>query len=155
MSVVQAGLHLESYLEIRQALGLRVDGQRRRLTDFLEFASHRGSDGPIRADWAVEWACTGYAGYQRSSQALNFGPRLLELSPRFHARNGGAQPRFAGRRSTPQTIPVLSPTSATVIGQSREHAPAGFIASPRAPRAVGVTCQHRLARGRSASVAHE
>jgi integrase/recombinase XerD len=70
MSVIECRQrHLESYLEIRQSLGLRVDSQRRLLADFLDYASQRGSEGSIRADWAVEWACAGPAQHGTSNQA--------------------------------------------------------------------------------------
>jgi integrase/recombinase XerD len=69
MSVMGYQLRLESYLEIRQALGLRADSQRRLLGEFLDYASQRGSEGPIRADWAVEWACAGPAQRGTSDQA--------------------------------------------------------------------------------------
>jgi integrase/recombinase XerD len=69
MRVVESRLHLESYLEMRQALGLRVGAQRRLLGEFLDFASQRGSEGPIRADWALEWACAGPATRGTSDQA--------------------------------------------------------------------------------------
>jgi integrase/recombinase XerD len=69
MSVIGYQLRLESYLEIRQALGLRADSQRRLLGEFLDYASQRGSEGPIRADWAVEWACAGPAQRGTSDQA--------------------------------------------------------------------------------------
>jgi len=69
MSVIEYRLHLKSYLEIREALGLQVDSQRRQLGEFLDFVSLRGSEGPIRADWAVEWACAGSARRGASDQA--------------------------------------------------------------------------------------
>lgn len=69
MSGVEARFHLESYLAIRQALGLRVGVDRRLLGEFLDFASQRGSEGPIRAHWALEWACAGPAARGTSAQA--------------------------------------------------------------------------------------
>ena len=69
MSLVESGLHLESYLEMRQALGLRIETQRRLLSEFLDFASQRGAEQPIRAEWAVEWACAGPAARGTNDQA--------------------------------------------------------------------------------------
>jgi len=69
MMLNECRLRLESYLEIRQALGLRVDAQRRLLGEFLGYAAERESEGPIRADWAVEWACAGPAQRGTSDQA--------------------------------------------------------------------------------------
>jgi integrase/recombinase XerD len=69
MSVVESRLHLESYLEIRQALGLHVGAQRRLLSEFLDFTSQRGSEEPIRAGWALDWACAGPATRGTNDQA--------------------------------------------------------------------------------------
>jgi integrase/recombinase XerD len=68
MRIAESGSHLEPYLEIRRALGLRLDTQRRLLLDFLDFARRQG-DEPIRAHWAVEWACAGPAARGTSDQA--------------------------------------------------------------------------------------
>ena len=101
MRIAESGSHLEAYLEIRQALGLRIDTQRRLLLDFLDFARRQG-DEPIRAAWAVEWACAGPAARGPSDQgkALECGPRLPELSACFYARDGGSRYSPAGGRST-------------------------------------------------------
>jgi integrase/recombinase XerD len=68
MRIAESRSHLEAYLKIRQALGLRIDTQRRLLVDFLDFAGRQGGE-PIRADWAVEWACAGPAARGTSDQA--------------------------------------------------------------------------------------
>jgi hypothetical protein len=51
--------HLESYLAVREAMGYSVRIERKLVGEFLNFvADHQnGSAGPIRAEWAVDWAC--------------------------------------------------------------------------------------------------
>src|SRR6516225_4534606 len=52
-------LHLESYPAVREALGYSVRAQRKLLGEFLDFVADRpkGAAGPIRAEWALDWAC--------------------------------------------------------------------------------------------------
>src|SRR5215467_397520 len=50
-------LHLDAYLSFREALGFQMRVERTLLRDFLRCIEARGADGPIRAQWAVEWAC--------------------------------------------------------------------------------------------------
>ena len=60
MRIAESGSHLEAYLEIRQALGLRIDTQRRLPGRF--FWTSRGVRETNRfapTGWAVEWACAG------------------------------------------------------------------------------------------------
>ena len=49
--------HLESYLAVREAMGHSVRAERKLLGEFLDFADQRGGAGPIRAEWALDWAC--------------------------------------------------------------------------------------------------
>src|SRR5260370_30902035 len=48
---------LESYLAVREAMGHSVREERRLLGEFLDFADQKGGAGPIRAEWALDWAC--------------------------------------------------------------------------------------------------
>src|SRR5262245_7257689 len=57
MSQRYLSLHLDAYLSFREALGFQMRVERTLLRDFLRFVEVRGEDGPIRAQWAVEWAC--------------------------------------------------------------------------------------------------
>ena len=52
-------LHLESYLAVREAMGQPVRAERKLLGEFLAFVAERqpSADGPIRAEWALDWAC--------------------------------------------------------------------------------------------------
>ena len=51
--------HLESYLAVREAMGYSVRIERKLVGEFLDFVADHQNDtaGPIRAEWAVDWAC--------------------------------------------------------------------------------------------------
>ena len=49
--------HLESYLAVREAMGHSVRAERKLLGEFLDFVDQKGGAGPIRAEWALDWAC--------------------------------------------------------------------------------------------------
>jgi len=57
-------LHLESYLAVREAMGHSVRAERKLLGEFLAFVAERqpSGGGPIRAEWALAWACLGLPG---------------------------------------------------------------------------------------------
>ncbi len=57
MSQRHLSLHLDAYLSFREALGFQMRVERTLLRDFIRCIEGRGEDGPIRAQWAVEWAC--------------------------------------------------------------------------------------------------
>ena len=57
MSQRHLSLHLDAYLSFREALGFQMRVERTLLRDFIRFVDAQGEDGPIRAQWAVEWAC--------------------------------------------------------------------------------------------------
>ncbi len=50
--------HLDSYLCLREALGFQVRTEGNQLRDFVEFVEHTQLCGPIRAQLAIDWACT-------------------------------------------------------------------------------------------------
>src|SRR6202045_5248612 len=49
--------YLESYLAVREAMGPSFREERKLLGEFLDFAYQKGGAGPIRAEWALDWAC--------------------------------------------------------------------------------------------------
>jgi hypothetical protein len=57
MTAPELTTHLESYLALRTALGLRLQQEQRLLQSFLDFVQRRGATPPLRAAVAVEWAC--------------------------------------------------------------------------------------------------
>ena len=58
MTPDQVASHLERYLDLRRALGFRVDAQASRLRDFVAFIEARRLDGPGMARGALDWACS-------------------------------------------------------------------------------------------------
>jgi len=61
-------LQLEHYVQLRRTLGYLDRVRERWLKDFVHFVAARGEDGPIRAQMAVEWACTPSSGRGLSGQ---------------------------------------------------------------------------------------
>jgi integrase/recombinase XerD len=53
--------HLETYLSVREALGFQTRTTRTLLRDFVQYVEHASVSGPIRAQLAVDWACTASA----------------------------------------------------------------------------------------------
>ncbi len=58
MSQPDLHLHLESYLSLREALGFQIRAERTLLWDFVQFIENAQVSGPIRAQLAVDWACS-------------------------------------------------------------------------------------------------
>lgn len=48
--------HLEAYLCLREALGLRMETERVLLPKLIDFVIVQGDDGPVRAQLVVDWA---------------------------------------------------------------------------------------------------
>lgn len=57
MTAGELTTHLESYLTLRTALGLRLQQERRLLQSFIDCVQRQGAPSPLRAAVAVEWAC--------------------------------------------------------------------------------------------------
>jgi hypothetical protein len=78
MSQPDFHLHLESYLSLREALGFQMRAERTLLWDFVQFVENAQVSGPIRAQLAVDWACSSSskcgtgAASQRLSMARGF-----------------------------------------------------------------------------------
>lgn len=60
---------LDSYLAIREALGFRMHTTKILLTDFVEYLIAQNISGPIRAQVALDWACSSSATRGPGSQA--------------------------------------------------------------------------------------
>lgn len=70
-----AELHdrLERYLALRRAVGFQMRAEERLLRDFLAFVEARGSTDPLRAQAAVDWACSTAARCGPGGQARRLG----------------------------------------------------------------------------------
>ncbi len=64
---------LEQYLALRRALGFRMCTEQRLLTDFVTSLTAKGTEVPIRAQKAVEWACNSARHCRPSAQSHRLG----------------------------------------------------------------------------------
>ena len=64
---------LDTYLSVREALGLQIRVERTLLRDFVQYVEHASVSGPIRAQLAVDWACASSStrGASGASQRLS------------------------------------------------------------------------------------
>lgn len=58
MSPAELKTQMEGYLAMRQAAGYRYHLERPRLLEFIDFVIERGQLDPIRAQAAIDWACS-------------------------------------------------------------------------------------------------
>jgi integrase len=73
-------VRLDSYLAIRNALGFRLQAEGQRLRNFIQFLESKGNPHPIRAHFAVEWACSSCASRGCSGQAARLSMARKFLS---------------------------------------------------------------------------
>src|SRR4029450_3643416 len=116
MSQSHLSLHLDAYLSFREALGFPMRVERTLLRDFIRCIEGRGEDGPIRAQWAVEWACAlsarrGPGGAaQRLSMARGFLTYLRATIPETEVPDSALVASFRRPRPylfTPDQISAL------------------------------------------------
>lgn len=69
MTPADLKLSMEYYLAVRSALGFADRAAKTLLPDFVYFLNERRGAGPIRAEMAVDWACSGKHGVSSSGQA--------------------------------------------------------------------------------------
>lgn len=109
MSQRHLSLHLDASLSFREALGFQMRVERTLLRDFIRYIEGRGEDGPIRAQWAVEWACAlsarrGPGGAaQRLSMARGFLTYLRATIPETEVPDHALVASF--RRPSPYLFP--------------------------------------------------
>ena len=116
MSPSVVHVQLDAYLSFREALGFQMRVERTLLRDFIRFFEVRGEDGPIQAQWAVEWACAlstrrGPGGAaQRLSMARGFLTYLRATIPETEVPDHALVASFRRPRPylfTPDQISVL------------------------------------------------
>jgi len=79
MTVVELNAWLDSYLAVRSALGFRLQSERTLLRSFIQFLYSRAELHPIRAQMAVEWACSSSAtrgGRRRTGCTTEHGSKV-------------------------------------------------------------------------------
>jgi len=64
--------HLDAYLELRRALGFKVGFEESALRGFVNFLKSQDSEGPMRAQMALDWACTASPRCGRAGQYARF-----------------------------------------------------------------------------------
>ena len=69
MNVNDLLLQVECYVGLRQAIGYTVHSEEKLLKDFVAFLVSGNAHGPIRAQTAVDWACTPSPGRGPAGQA--------------------------------------------------------------------------------------
>jgi integrase len=71
----EIGLHtrLDTYLALRETLGVSTRPCRKLLHDFVAYLENHGDGNPIRAQLAVDWACSTSATCGASGQAARLG----------------------------------------------------------------------------------
>ena len=94
---------LESYLAVREAMGHSVRAERKLLGEFLDFADQKGGAGPIRAEWALDWACMLSPRRRVGGQAGRFecSPQLSNLPTGVYSRDRSASSWLAERPQPP------------------------------------------------------
>jgi integrase/recombinase XerD len=80
MTPDQVRSHLERYLDLRRALGFKIDGQISRLRDFAAFIAARRLYGPDMAQGALDWACSSSRPCGPAGQAHRLSLARLFLS---------------------------------------------------------------------------
>ena len=127
-------LHLDAYINVREALGFQMRAERTLLRDFVRFVETHSATGPIRAQCAVDWACasparrgTGGAA-QRLSMARGFLIYLRSMMPDTEVPASGLVASFRRPKPyllTPQHIQALI-QAAQQIGSQGALQPSPF-----------------------------
>lgn len=73
MKEIDLHTRLDAYLALREALGVSTRACRRLLQDFVAYLEKHGDGKPIRAQLAVDWACSTSATCGASGQAARLG----------------------------------------------------------------------------------
>src|SRR5690242_12664150 len=72
-------VQLEAYLALEKALGFSLRARERLLRDFVTFVEARDLKGPIRAQIALDWACSAseHCGISGKAARLSIARRFL------------------------------------------------------------------------------
>jgi integrase/recombinase XerD len=80
MTAAELNARLDSYLAIRNALGFRLQAEGTLLRNFIQFLESKGNPHPIRAHFAIEWACSSCSSRDGSGQAARLSMARKFLS---------------------------------------------------------------------------
>jgi hypothetical protein len=103
-------LHIDAYVGLRKALGYTVRSDEKLLKDFVAFLASHQLYGPIRAQWAIDWAYLPAAGRGPSGQATRlkvvrgFLAHLRATWPETEVPGPGSLAPI--RRPTPVMFPI-------------------------------------------------
>jgi integrase/recombinase XerD len=149
MSPPRLHLHLEAYLNVREALGFQMRAKRTLLRDFVRFVALHGDGGPLRAQLAVDWACAssvqrGRSGTaQRLSMARGLLAYLRAMLPETEVPPSGLVASF--RRPPPYLF--TPPQIAVLIKAAQQIGPCGTLRPVTLATCIGVLASTGLRVG--------
>ena len=155
MSPPSLYLHLEAYLNVREALGFQMRAERTLLRDFVRFVELNGDGGPLRAQLAVDWACAssvqrGRSGAaQRLSMARGFLAYLRARLPETEVPPSGLVASF--RRPPPYLF--TPPQIAVLIKAAQQIGPCGTLRPATLATCIGVLASTGLRVGEALRLA--
>ncbi len=120
---------LTAYLSVREALGFQMRAEKILLPEFVAFVQAQDITGPLRAQWAVDWACQGCAhrgpggSARRLSIARQFLIYLQASAPNTEVPGHALLP--GARRSKPY---LFTPAQLTLLfDAARDSRPQGSL----------------------------
>ena len=101
---------VECYVGLRHALGYVVRSEEKLLKDFVRFIGAQAITGPIRAQMALDWACTFSPGRGAAGQLnrLKVVRGFLSYLQGGDSRDRGSRSWPAWQHSTPKTLSLFS-----------------------------------------------
>jgi integrase/recombinase XerD len=115
--------HLEAYLCLREALGLRMEAERVLLPKLIDFVIAQGGDGPIRAQLVVDWA-RAYSPRRGGAGAVNRLSIARQFLRYLHAIEPGIEippPGIISRERRPKPF-LFSPSQIAQLLDAARHA---------------------------------
>jgi len=146
-------LRVECYVAVRKALGYAVRSEEKLLKDFIQFLELNKASSPIRAQTAIEWACTPAPGRGPSGEAsrLKVVRRFLSHLQAFEFETEVPGPGVLPAFRRPLPYLYSSEEIAALIEGSLVPRPERFVAAVHLRGIDRSACQLRLARRRSPS----
>lgn len=140
---------LTAYLSLREALGFQMHAEKLLLPEFVAFVQAQGLPGPIRAQVALDWACSGSAhrgpggSARRLSIARQFLIYLQASVPETEVPDHRLLP--SARRSRPY---IFTPTQlAALFDAARDSRPQGSLRPHTLSTLIGLLASTGLRGG--------